>query len=224
MPIVGACPSAVARSAAAALDSDAVWVQPGREHVHLARQCQPCFGVHSISRQLPFKLCRSALHIQSRLGARHPDHASGARTGRTPTRDRFKLIPRVANVEAWAADAPLSSAEYRLLLNYNDKPLLTRPQHKVKSLPAKPQPCDAVALFLAREGSLAAVTNTSTHRTSHTICLCLVQWQGPGPLTRVEPKRSVLGWGHQQRPHKRLPVTDRSEGALAGCSSSWLPT
>ncbi|KAK9837141.1 hypothetical protein WJX81_005930 [Elliptochloris bilobata] len=48
----------------------------------------------------------------------------------TPTRDRFKLVPRVANPEQWAADAPLSAAEYRLLQKYNDKPLLTRPQHK----------------------------------------------------------------------------------------------
>ncbi len=119
--------------------------------------------------QLPFKLCRFALHIQSLLEARRPDHALGAHTGRTPTRDRFKLIPRVANVEAWAADAPLSSAEYRLLLNYNDKPLLTRPQHKVKSLPAKPRPCDALAWFLAKEGGLGAVTQASTHQRSHTI-------------------------------------------------------
>eukprot|EP00884_Botryococcus_braunii_P001825 jgi/Botrbrau1/11643/Bobra.168_2s0001.1 len=48
----------------------------------------------------------------------------------TPTRDRLKLIPRVANPEQWAKEAPLSSAETALLTNYNDKPLLTRPQHK----------------------------------------------------------------------------------------------
>jgi len=58
---------------------------------------------------------------------------------RTPTRERLKLIPRVANADAWARDAPLSAAERRLLLNYNDKPLLTRPQHKVRRPPAGPQ-------------------------------------------------------------------------------------
>lgn len=47
-----------------------------------------------------------------------------------PTRDRLKLIARVANKEEWAKAAPLSGAEYRLLSNYNDKPLLTRPQQR----------------------------------------------------------------------------------------------
>ncbi len=54
---------------------------------------------------------------------------------RSPTRARFKLIPRVANVEQWARDAPLSSPEYRLLSNYNDKPVLTRPQQRCRRLP-----------------------------------------------------------------------------------------
>ena len=48
----------------------------------------------------------------------------------SPTRDRLKLIARVANPAEWAREAPLSSAESRLLGSYNDKPLLTRPQHK----------------------------------------------------------------------------------------------
>lgn len=132
---------------------------------------------HALACTLSHASCRSsfaALLSILRAFLKHPDHALGAHTNRTPTRDRFKLIPRVANVEAWAADAPLSSAEHRLLLNYNDKPLLTRPQHKVTSLPAKAQPCDALAWFLAKEGGLGAVTQTSTHRRSCTIgCMCL---------------------------------------------------
>ena len=48
----------------------------------------------------------------------------------TPTRDRLKLIARIANPEEWVEDARLSTPEARLLQNYNDKPLLTRPQHK----------------------------------------------------------------------------------------------
>lgn len=108
----------------------------------------------------------------------------------TPTRDRFKLIPRIVNVAEWAEKGPLSGAyrpcrphacqedgtnspaiacrslhlcvskrrgavrshavmapsatgvclsprfhdaagyEHRLLMNYNDKPLLTRPQQR----------------------------------------------------------------------------------------------
>lgn len=48
----------------------------------------------------------------------------------TPTRDRFKLIPRIVNVDEWAEKGPLSGYEHRLLMNYNDKPLLTRPQQR----------------------------------------------------------------------------------------------
>ncbi|KAI8464727.1 MAG: hypothetical protein J3K34DRAFT_104695 [Monoraphidium minutum] len=44
------------------------------------------------------------------------------------TRDRLKLIARVSNPEEWAARAPLSGAELKLLTTYNEKPLLTRPQ------------------------------------------------------------------------------------------------
>ncbi len=40
----------------------------------------------------------------------------------------FKLIPRIVNVEEWAEKGPLSQPEYKLLLSYNDKPVLTRPQ------------------------------------------------------------------------------------------------
>ena len=54
---------------------------------------------------------------------------------RQPTRTRFKLIPRVANVEPWARDAPLSTPEYKLLKSYNDKPVLTRPQQRWRPPP-----------------------------------------------------------------------------------------
>lgn len=46
------------------------------------------------------------------------------------TRDRLKLIPRIVNVEEWAVKGPLSGYEHRLLINYNDKPIMTRPQHR----------------------------------------------------------------------------------------------
>lgn len=41
----------------------------------------------------------------------------------------MKLIARVVNVEQWAKEGPLTSYEHSLLRNYNDKPILTRPQH-----------------------------------------------------------------------------------------------
>lgn len=42
---------------------------------------------------------------------------------------RLKLIPRVVNVAEWAERGPLSPPEHKLLTSYNDKPILTRPQH-----------------------------------------------------------------------------------------------
>jgi len=45
----------------------------------------------------------------------------------------LKLIARVVNVEEWAKKGPLSSYEHSLLNNYNDKPILTRPQQKFYS-------------------------------------------------------------------------------------------
>ncbi|KXZ49242.1 hypothetical protein GPECTOR_22g834 [Gonium pectorale] len=54
---------------------------------------------------------------------------NGREADGSPTRDRFKLIPRVVNVEEWAQKGPLSPAEHKLLSTYNEKPVLTRPQH-----------------------------------------------------------------------------------------------
>ncbi|GLI62060.1 hypothetical protein VaNZ11_004488 [Volvox africanus] len=54
---------------------------------------------------------------------------NGREADGSPTRDRFKLIPRVVNVDEWALKGPLSPAEHKLLATYNDKPILTRPQH-----------------------------------------------------------------------------------------------
>lgn len=52
-----------------------------------------------------------------------------------PTRARLKIIPRVVNVEEFAETGPLSKAEKKLLTTYNEKPFLTRPQHKFYSGP-----------------------------------------------------------------------------------------
>ncbi len=47
----------------------------------------------------------------------------------SPGPHRFKIIPRVVNVDEWSKKGPLSTAEYKLLSNYNEKPVLSRPQH-----------------------------------------------------------------------------------------------
>lgn len=58
-----------------------------------------------------------------------PDVKLGSCVHRDKTRSRLKLIARVVNVEEWAEKGPLSGYEHGLLRNYNDKPILTRPQH-----------------------------------------------------------------------------------------------
>lgn len=53
---------------------------------------------------------------------------NGREADGTPTRDRLKLIPKVAHPDEWIMDAPLSRTEANLLRSYNEKPVLTRPQ------------------------------------------------------------------------------------------------
>ncbi|KAJ9507108.1 hypothetical protein QJQ45_004731 [Haematococcus lacustris] len=42
---------------------------------------------------------------------------------------KLKLIPRVVNIEEWVRKGPLSPPEHKLLVTYNEKPILSRPQH-----------------------------------------------------------------------------------------------
>lgn len=64
---------------------------------------------------------RHVLHRLSRLSSSAPQPVA--------VLARFKIIPRAVNVDEWAVKAPLSAAEHKLLSTYNEKPVLSRPQH-----------------------------------------------------------------------------------------------
>ena len=83
-----------------------------------------CGGAHM---PLSAGSCMTAQYFGSILGQTVPP------ASRSSTRDRLKLIARVVNVEEWAKKGPLGTAEHKLLVNYNDKPILTRPQQNFYS-------------------------------------------------------------------------------------------
>ena len=77
---------------------------------------------------LPEDFDPATFENQAALGLLARFVANGREADGSPTRERLKMIVRCCNAEEWAAKAPLSSTELKLLVSYNEKPVLTRPQ------------------------------------------------------------------------------------------------
>lgn len=65
---------------------------------------------------------------QAALGLLQRFVANGREVDGSPTRERLKMIARCCNPDEWAREGPLNSTEHKLLVSYNEKPVLTRPQ------------------------------------------------------------------------------------------------
>jgi len=121
----------------------------------------------------------------------------------TPTRDRLKLIARVANPAEWGREAPLSGAETRLLASYNDKPLLTRPQHKFFHGPGELSEVFFFQVFFAL-GPLFSLLSFSPPLSSP--FLAHLDFLSPFALPTTKQKTMIrLPRGRPRRPRLRVP-------------------